>query len=138
MIRRPTSTFPTLLRGLKKRCPRCGRGALFRRWYTLHRACPDCHLELEPLEGNAWFFMYMTTGFLVGLIIVPMLFLRPADEILGRALLLVVWAVAVFGTLPNRKGLALAIDYISELKIYDRENAALSSPDDAPAADRPS
>jgi len=40
-----------LIRGLTKRCPWCGRGKLFRRWFTLPERCPRCGLRFEREEG---------------------------------------------------------------------------------------
>lgn len=40
-----------LLRGLFRRCPACGQGKLFRRWFKLAERCPRCGLVLEREEG---------------------------------------------------------------------------------------
>lgn len=40
-----------LIRGLTKRCPWCGRGKLFRHWFTLPERCPRCGLRFEREEG---------------------------------------------------------------------------------------
>jgi len=39
-----------LWRGATKRCPRCGGGKLFRKWFTMLPDCPRCglHFEWEP------------------------------------------------------------------------------------------
>ena len=44
---------PRMLRaalGFMRRCPRCGSGGLFRRWFTIVDDCPRCglHFEREP------------------------------------------------------------------------------------------
>ena len=46
----PSATL-ALVRGLVKRCPRCGQGRLFTRWFTLTRRCPRCDLALERSDG---------------------------------------------------------------------------------------
>ena len=38
-------------RSLLKRCPRCGSGGLFRRWFTMLERCPRCGLRFEREEG---------------------------------------------------------------------------------------
>jgi uncharacterized protein (DUF983 family) len=38
-------------RGLTRRCPRCGQGHLFRRWFTMPPRCPRCGLPFERGEG---------------------------------------------------------------------------------------
>jgi uncharacterized protein (DUF983 family) len=40
-----------LVRGLTRRCPRCGQGKLFRRWVSMVERCPRCGLVLEREEG---------------------------------------------------------------------------------------
>ncbi|NOX31388.1 MAG: DUF983 domain-containing protein [Actinobacteria bacterium] len=42
----------TLARGLRVKCPVCGQGRLFRRWFTMSRRCPQCDLKFERLEGH--------------------------------------------------------------------------------------
>ena len=41
-----------LLRGLARRCPLCGGGNLFRRWFTIVDRCPRCGFRLERIEGH--------------------------------------------------------------------------------------
>ncbi len=46
-------TIPLLLRrGLALRCPLCGRGGLFRHWFTMVERCPRCGFRLERIEGH--------------------------------------------------------------------------------------
>lgn len=40
-----------LIRGVKRRCPRCGQGGLFEGWFKLTPTCPNCHLRFEREEG---------------------------------------------------------------------------------------
>jgi uncharacterized protein (DUF983 family) len=37
--------------GLTRRCPRCGSGHLFRRYFTLVPDCPRCGLHFEREQG---------------------------------------------------------------------------------------
>jgi uncharacterized protein (DUF983 family) len=41
-----------LARGCLKRCPVCGHGHLFRRWFTMIERCPRCGLRFERIEGH--------------------------------------------------------------------------------------
>jgi len=41
-----------LARGLARRCPVCGQGGLFTRWFTLAERCPRCGLRFERIEGH--------------------------------------------------------------------------------------
>src|SRR5437016_10637781 len=43
-------------RGLRKRCPHCGQGPLFRGWAMHIDVCPMCHLVYERNPGDTWAF----------------------------------------------------------------------------------
>jgi uncharacterized protein (DUF983 family) len=45
------SSGALLVRGLGRRCPRCGAGGLFSRWFRLAERCPRCRLRFEHEEG---------------------------------------------------------------------------------------
>lgn len=38
--------------GLMLRCPRCHRGRMFQRAFTMHLRCPECGLEFERAGGE--------------------------------------------------------------------------------------
>jgi len=40
-----------LWRGFMRRCPRCGAGHLFERWFRMVPDCPQCRLHFEREEG---------------------------------------------------------------------------------------
>jgi uncharacterized protein (DUF983 family) len=67
-------SFWTLLkRILLVRCPRCGKGKLFRRWFTMYEQCPVCHLIYEREEGfytGAWAINLIISELLVAAFIV--------------------------------------------------------------------
>jgi uncharacterized protein (DUF983 family) len=56
-----------LLRGLRKRCPRCGRRHIFRSWFHLTEWCPNCTLRFEREQGG--FLGAMTINFLVSIVV---------------------------------------------------------------------
>lgn len=39
-------------RGFRLRCPVCGQGHLFRRWFTMVERCPRCQLKFERVDGH--------------------------------------------------------------------------------------
>ena len=47
-----------LCRGLVKRCPRCGSGHLFRRWFSMVERCPRCDYRFDREEGS-WLGAYV-------------------------------------------------------------------------------
>ena len=48
---RPPGALAALWRGLTRRCPWCGQGRLFTRWFRMAEACPRCGLALGQEEG---------------------------------------------------------------------------------------
>ncbi len=56
-----------LWRGLRLRCPNCGRGRLFRRGYTMYDRCPVCGWKFEREEG------YWTGAMAVNLVVTELL-----------------------------------------------------------------
>jgi uncharacterized protein (DUF983 family) len=57
-----------LLRGATRRCPRCGSGKLFRKWFKMVPDCPRCGMHFEREEG------YWTGAVAVNTIIVGAIF----------------------------------------------------------------
>lgn len=56
--------------------------------------------------------MYFSTAFSSGLIIIGMILIVPSNRWAGRSAVLAIWTVLVLLSLPRRKGLAIAIDYL--------------------------
>jgi uncharacterized protein (DUF983 family) len=45
-------SFPLMLwRAMRRRCPRCGAGGLFRRWFRMIERCPGCGYRFQREEG---------------------------------------------------------------------------------------
>ena len=40
-----------LWRGMRRRCPRCGTGKLFSRWFRMVERCPGCGYRFQREEG---------------------------------------------------------------------------------------
>lgn len=60
-----------LSRGLRRRCPHCGGGGLFRRWVVMERTCPSCHLILDRNEPDyflgSYVINFVTAEFVIAL-----------------------------------------------------------------------
>ncbi len=57
-----------MLRGFTRRCPRCGGGKLFHKWFKMVPDCPRCGLHFEREEG------YWTGAIAVNTIIIGGIF----------------------------------------------------------------
>jgi uncharacterized protein (DUF983 family) len=55
----------TLLRGFRKRCPRCGERDTFVSWFQIRTACPRCELRFAKEEGG--FLGAMTLNYVVAI-----------------------------------------------------------------------
>ena len=67
MVQDAPPTTSVLAAGLKARCPRCGRGALFTRGLGLREKCEDCGLSYafaDSGDGPAVFAIFIL-GFLI-------------------------------------------------------------------------
>ncbi len=110
-----------LRKTIRLKCPDCGEGSLYSRWNQLHERCAVCSCTLQRREEEGWFFIYMTTAGLTGVVVVVMLLIDVPDIFLGQIGVLVAWFVIILLTLPIRKAIAIGIDYYIEQR--PRKNA---------------
>src|SRR5919199_3477879 len=94
-------------RALRLRCPRCGEGKIFRRLltYSEYPSCPRCGLRYDP-RGESLAFMYVSTAFLTGVMLIVMLLMHPETVASGRLIVIPAALVLYLSTLPVRKALA--------------------------------
>jgi uncharacterized protein (DUF983 family) len=100
----------TLLRGLSRKCPKCGVGSLFSGYLTRRDACPHCGENLEGLDaddGPAW----LTIG-VVAHIVVPLLIFMEREGTVAYgveiAVVLLATIVLTLAILPLSKGVFVA------------------------------
>jgi uncharacterized protein (DUF983 family) len=101
-------------RALRLRCPRCGEGKIFRRvlTYSEHAECPRCGLRYDP-RGESLAFMYVSTAFLTGVMVIVMLCMHPESIASGRMVVIPIALGLYVVTLPVRKALAIALNYLN-------------------------
>jgi uncharacterized protein (DUF983 family) len=102
-------------RALRLRCPRCGEGKIFRRLitYSEYTNCPRCGLHYDP-RGESLAFMYVSTAFLTGVMVVAMLLMHPESIASGRMVIIPIALALYLSTLPVRKALAIALNYVNQ------------------------
>jgi uncharacterized protein (DUF983 family) len=119
-----------IFHGARRRCPRCGRGRLFDGWYTLRPQCAECGLNFDAVQDNTWAFMYVTTAMLTGVIIVALFFLAPRVVLTGQIFVGLAALALIVGTIPRRKGVAMAVEFIldrtwrNETKEYQSDRSS--------------
>ena len=106
-----------LLRGLRKRCPRCGARGIFESWFHLRERCPRCSLQFQREEGG--FLGAMTINYAVAMVVwIPVLIVgfvvtSPNPPVLD--LTLISGAIIVVIPLlfyPNSKSIWAAVEYL--------------------------
>ena len=100
-------------RGLRRRCPRCGGSVIFERWMNAKEACPECDLRFEESGGDTWgFWVVLDRVFVVIPIVILFFGFAPAGKA-ARILAFIALVVPLIATMPNRQGLAIALDYLA-------------------------
>lgn len=101
-------------RGLRKRCPHCGKGALFSGWSFID-GCSHCGLVFARNPGDTWAFTILGDRLPIGVMIVLIYFgIVRSHPVPGIIVLLVLGALVIW-TAPNRWGVAIALHYLSRV-----------------------
>jgi uncharacterized protein (DUF983 family) len=108
-----------LSRGLRRRCPRCGEGALFRRWIESNKRCSVCGVLYQRNYGDTWAFIIITDRIPILAGIVAIYFGYESTGWLGATLFFLALVVPLLATIPQRQGLAIALDYLSRIYLPD-------------------
>lgn len=101
-------------RGLRRRCPHCGRGALFEKRVTLHTRCDRCGLRFLRNQGDPWAFLLITDRLFFLIPPIAALFFGWLPRDVPSLLILFGGLAGLFiATMPNRYGLCVALDYLT-------------------------
>lgn len=110
-------------RGLKGRCPCCGRGRLFARYLRQVEACPDCSEPLGHLRSDdaaPWL-----TILVVGHIVVPLMLTVDRYSPWPTWLAMTVWPLAALAltlvVLPRAKGVLLSVIWATRAPGSERD-----------------
>ena len=102
-----------LLRGLRRRCPHCGEGALFSSGIKFNERCPACGFLLQRDRGDTLMFMFITDRIPLLFGIAAVYFGFSNLSAWGATAFLLALVVPMVATIRERQGLALALDYLS-------------------------
>ena len=109
-------------RGLSRRCPHCGQGALFEGWSRHLERCPVCGLVYERNPGDTWAFTIIGDRLPIAAIVVMIYFgIGRTHQVLG-VLAFAVLGVLLVWTAPNRWGAGIALHYLSRVFWPDPED----------------
>lgn len=120
----------TIRRGVRRRCPHCGRGPLFVRWITLHPQCAECGLVYLRNHGDIWFFWIVMDRIPILLGIAAIFFgFRISNWLNGLGFFLAI-AGPLIATMPQRQGAAVALSYLSRVYFRDPSDVLPEPVDD--------
>ena len=102
-----------LARGLRQRCPACGKGPLFSRWMRVAERCRDCGERIAPRAGDTWGFWVLGDRlFVVIPVVLLYLGIRP-PTVAWRIAVLAAIIVPLILTMPHRMGVCVGLDYLT-------------------------
>lgn len=92
---RPAGGWTTLSRGLRRRCPRCGEGAIFRGWFAMNERCPACGRLFNRAPGYLLGSIYFNYGVTAMLVVIVYFSLYFGEVLDGKQLLVTLTAFSV-------------------------------------------
>ena len=115
----PRSPFGT---GIACRCPRCGRGRLFRGLLTVAETCGECALDLRPHDSGDGPAVFVI--FILGALVVPLAFWFEVAAGPPIWMHLIVWPPVIGGLsillLRPMKAVLVALHFKNLRHEYDR------------------
>jgi uncharacterized protein (DUF983 family) len=100
---------------MRKRCPHCGRGAMFQGWARHLDRCSVCGLVYERNPGDTWAFTIFGDRVPIAAIILLIYFgFGRAHPAIGLATFLAIAAILIW-TSPNRWGVGIALHYVTRV-----------------------
>jgi uncharacterized protein (DUF983 family) len=116
-------------RGLRRRCPHCGRAGIFDESRRLRTRCPECGLVFERRGGDTYFFLYVGAGAITFAFIVVMYVFRIWSYGWAvRGPYLAAGIAAMVGLMSFRMGLAVALDYLTRVLFEGAESGEPGEP----------
>lgn len=108
----PAGLMRFLWRGFARRCPRCGRGALFERGAHMLERCPSCGLRYLEDRGDPWaFLMFIDRAAFIFPLVAALYFGLHRVSLAGFIAFGVMMGVAFLLVTPNRYGASVALVY---------------------------
>lgn len=110
------ATSTLIYRALARRCPVCGRGAIFRSHFSMNRNCPACGVVFWKDPGESLGAMYLdyavaTAVFLIGWL--PLALLTNLSDTLQIAILGALAVLSVLVFYPFTRSAWTVLVYIS-------------------------
>lgn len=117
---------PAMLRGFLRRCPACGKGAMFHGYLNVRDACLACGEELSHHradDGPAYLTILIVGHLMAPLIMWAFVVWRPAPLVLSAVFATGCVALSLF-LLPRLKGMIVAIQWAKRMHGFGAGPAA--------------
>lgn len=112
---------PAILRGLRKRCPNCGAGPMFKGYLTVRDTCPVCSEALHHHradDGPAYLTILVVGHIMAPAILMVFVKFRPDPALLATIFSVGCVALAMF-LLPRFKGLIVGVQWAKRMHGFD-------------------
>lgn len=106
-------TWPAVRRGLRRRCPCCGKGTLFRGYLKVNDRCAVCREDLSGHradDGPAYLTILVVGHLMAPLIHIAFVRFRPEPLVLASVFTVGTVALALY-LLPRFKGLVIGVQW---------------------------
>ena len=112
-----------MLRGWRRRCPRCGNGPLLKGYLTVRDACSVCDQELHHHradDGPAYLTILIVGHIMAPLLIWAFTEFRPEPLVLTSVFTIGCVALSLY-LLPRLKGLIVGLQWAKRMYGFDSE-----------------
>lgn len=116
---------PAMLRGFRRRCPACGKGAMFEGYLKVRDTCPCCGEELfhhRADDGPAYLTILIVGHLMAPLIMWAFVAWRPDPLVLSAVFATGCVALSLF-LLPRLKGMIVGIQWAKRMHGFGAGNA---------------
>lgn len=107
---------PALLRGARRKCPRCGDGQIFRGYLKVAPECNSCQLDFTPqrADDGPAYIVVLVVAHLVG-VMLPLMFLVLDNPWIITGLLSVMTVALSLLMLPPIKGMFVSLQWVKAM-----------------------
>ena len=126
----PPRLLTLLWRGLKKKCPHCGAGDVFKGWIKMHDTCGACGLRFLGNQGDLMAYLVVVDRGVFIFPLIALIYIRLYKDYPASFYVIVCIGLiaAFFATLPVRNSLGLGLDYLARRKWGDLSEAETTPP----------
>ncbi len=131
ILKQTPKFWPVIGRGLRRKCPQCGLGRIFKGYLTLRDECPNCHESFDGIrtdDAAPW-----ATILVVGHLTAPFIPIAVKVDIstVPLTILMVVWVlILALAILPIMKGVFVGLNWRFNIRNgkVDLENPVSTGP----------